>query len=101
MTYDQYWYGDPQMARAFYEAEKLRQERTNSEAWLQGIYFLHALNATVGNMFRKTGAKAAEYPKNPFPLGGAKAPKMSEDEEELFAMAYMSSMVQAGQNWKK
>ena len=101
MTYDQYWYGDPQMARAFYEAEKLRQEKANSEAWLQGVYFYRALDATVGNMFRKTGADAATYPKKPFPLGNAKEPKMSDDEEATYAMAYMSSMVQAGQNWKK
>lgn len=101
MTYDQYWYGDPQMARAFYEAEKLRQERTNSEAWLQGIYFYQALNATVGNMFRKTGTKAAEYPAKPFDLSKDNRPEMDEDEEELFALAYMSSMIQAGQNWKK
>lgn len=101
MTYDQYWYGDTQMARAFYEAEKLRQEKANSEAWLQGLYFVHALNSTVGNAFRKTGDKPFEYPKKPLSLTGGKAEFLSEEEEETYALAYMSSMVEAGKNWKK
>lgn len=100
MTYDQYWYGDTQMARAFYEAEKLRQQIANKEAWLQGIYFYRALDATVGNVFRKTGSEPAEYPSKPLDLDKGKA-EMTEEEEETYALAYMSSMVEAGKNWKK
>lgn len=100
MTYDQYWYGDTQMARAFYEAEKVRQQLANSQAWLQGVYFYRALDATVGNMFRKTGSQAAEYPSKPLNIEAQQA-KMTEEEEETYALAYMSSMVQAGKKWKK
>ena len=101
MTYDQYWFGDPQMARAFYQAEKLRQDKANSEAWLLGVYVYRALSATVGNLFREHGTPPVEYPKEPLPLFGEKTRKMTEEEEETYALAYMTSMVQAGKNWKK
>lgn len=100
MTYDQYWYGDPQMARAFYEAEKLRQKLANRDAWLHGVYVYRALDATVGNMFRKTGSEPAVYPSKPIDFDKEEA-KMTEEEEETYALAYMSSMVEAGRNWKK
>lgn len=100
MTYDQYWYGDTQMARAFYEAEKLRQELENTNAWLHGIYVYRALDSTVGNMFRKTGSELAKYPSKPLRLDGERV-KMDDEEEKTYALAYMSSMVEAGKNWKQ
>lgn len=102
MTYEQYWYGDPLMARAFFEADKLRQERENEIAWLHGAYFLRALDTIVGNIFRKTGSQLAEYPQKPIPLRKTGEDQiMDEEQEAVFAMAYMSSMVQAGKNWGK
>ena len=53
------------MVRAFLEADKQRQIRKNQDAWLQGAYFLKALDAVVGNAFRQKGQKAAEYPEEP------------------------------------
>lgn len=44
MTYEQYWYGDPLMVKAFLKADKFRQERQNSEAWLQGMYIYDAIS---------------------------------------------------------
>ena len=35
---------------------------------LEGMYFMDALVATVGNMFRGKGQKAFEYPKEPYTL---------------------------------
>lgn len=99
MTYEQYWYGDPLMVRAFYQADKLRQQRMNDEAWLHGAYVYRALDATVGNVFRKQGTKPSEYPKNP--IGLEKEQRQEEQDEETYALAYMTSMVAAGANWKK
>ena len=105
MTYEQYWYGDPLMVRAFYKAEKLRQQRINDEAWLHGAYVLRALDATVGNMMRNKGAKPAEYPRKPielFPVEETEYEKGKREEQDaLFARAYMDSMVAAGKNWHK
>lgn len=105
MTYTEYWYDDPLMVRAFYKADKLRRERADEEAWTHGLYVLSALNATVGNMFRKTGQAPAEYPSEPITVTKNKEKqKKTEEEQEkeaAWALAWMSSFVNAGKNWGK
>lgn len=96
------------MVRAFLEADKQRQIRKNQDAWLQGAYFLKALDAVVGNAFRQKGQKAAEYPEEPVELkfedkrkpADEKA-KTEEDNEAVFAKAYMMNMMRVGKNWGK
>jgi len=105
MTYEQYWYGDPLMVRAFYKAEKLRKQRMNEEAWLYGVYSYRALDATVGNMMRKKGAQPAEYPQKPIEMEKREETdfdrEQREEQEAVYAKAYMTNMVMAGKNWKK
>lgn len=105
MTYDQYWFDDPLMVRAFRKADIIRQQRVNDEAWLYGVYVLHALDATVGNMFRKKGAKPSEYPQKPLAISDEQEvkekKKTREEQEVVFAKAYMANMVLAGKKWKK
>lgn len=43
MTPDEYWNGDSNLVKAYREADKLRFDRRNFEAWLQGKYFYDAL----------------------------------------------------------
>lgn len=100
MTYEQYWYGDPLMVRAFYEADKVRQRRMNDEAWLYGAYVLRALEATVCNLFRKSGTPPATYPRQPV-WEETQAEKRDEEQEAVWAEAYMANMVLAGQSWGK
>jgi len=102
MTYEQYWYGDPLMVRAFYKAEKLRQDRKNSELWLAGIYFQKAIESTVGNMFLEEGSEPAQYPQ--FPIGlETEENQLLDDEKEKQDIAkaklYMYNMVRAGKDW--
>ena len=105
MTYEQYWYGDPLMVRAYYKADRLKQERVNEQAWLNGAYILRAIDATVGNAFRKQGGQPAEYPKKPIerikPEETEEEREKREEREAVFAQAYMMNMVMAGKNWKK
>ena len=51
MTYNEYWYGDPLMARDYYRAFRIRRKQEDERMWLQGLYVLQALQATVGNLF--------------------------------------------------
>ena len=44
---------------------------------MQGLYMVHALNATVGNMLSSKSAKLS-YPSEPFPL----TDKEKEEQEE-------------------
>lgn len=103
MTYEQYWYGDPLMARAFYKADQLRQQRINDEAWLNGAYILRALQATVGNLFLKQGAKPYEYPRKPIDIAEEtkEEKELREEQEVVYAQAYMSNMILAGKSWGK
>ena len=96
------------MVRAFLEADKQRQIRKNQDAWLQGAYFLKALDAVIGNAFRQKGQKAAEYPEEPVELKfedkrkpADEKPKTEEDKEAVFAKAYMMNMMRVGKNWGK
>ena len=105
MTYDEYWYGDPLMVRAFYKANRLREEQKDAEAWLAGSYVLKALDAVVGNLFRDKGSQRAEYPTEPV-LAQAKREKREKTEREqeqeaLWAKAWMSQFVEAGKEWGK
>lgn len=102
MTYDQYWYGDVHMVRAFYEAHKLRQQDIDSVAWLHGMYVYKALAATVGNIGNK-GPKI-EYPTEPMykPEPTNKLDKqMQEEKDAVFAAEWMEKLVQKGKNWGK
>lgn len=62
MTYEQFWHGDPWMVRAYAQGYLLKRKAKNEELWLQGIYMIHALNASVGSMFNKTKIKYVEKP---------------------------------------
>lgn len=105
MTYEQYWYDDPLMVRAFYKADKLRRERMDEEAWLHGVYICAAIDSTIGNAFRKNG-DPAEYPKEPITITEKRKndeahAREKQEKEALWAMAWMESFVQAGKNWGK
>ena len=104
MTYDEYWYGDPLMVRAYYKAEKLRQERMDEEAWLNGLYVMRALDAVVGNMFRDKNAEKAEYPDMPILQEQKMEAEKTEEQEEqeaVWALAWMNNFVDAGKGWDK
>ena len=63
MTYEQFWYGDPWMAKAYKEAHNLKRRQRNEEMWINGMYQLYALNVALNNAFNK---KKLEYLKEPF-----------------------------------
>lgn len=113
MTYDQYWYGDVWMVESFREAERLRQERVNREAHLQGMYIYDALLdvAPILHAFARKGTKARPYPNKPYKMEQSKGEKIEQEDEEdrekreekeaLIAKLYMQNMFMAGQNWGK
>lgn len=102
MTYDQYWYGDPLMVRAFYKAEKMRQMQMDNLAWLNGLYVKSALESTVCNMLSGKNAEKSKYPENPIMYQQEEKNRRSaekEKQEEAFAKLYMYNMVRAGKEW--
>lgn len=110
MTYEQYWYGDPQMARAYFEADILRQERRNSEMWLMGAYVYDAISrlTPVLHAFAKRGTEPIKYMDAPYELEISRFRQKTEAEKEkeaereaTFAYAYMMQFMEAGKNWGK
>lgn len=71
------------MVRDYYKADKLRQERANSEAWLQGAYVYDAVLRLVPvlHAFSKKGAKPVEYLKEPY--GTAEREKTQAEQEQI------------------
>lgn len=83
MSLAEYWTCDPVLARYYREAYKLKQEQSDSAAWLQGLYFYEALNVALANAFRKQGAPAMHYTAHPYLAKKKEAePVISENPEE-------------------
>ena len=99
ITWEEFWDMTPAVIEAYKAGYKLKKEEQNVFAYLQGVYVRDALASTVGNMFKKKGAKATEYPSEPYKLydnqttdnHGESDGSMSEEEkrkktEALFGM---------------
>ena len=75
MTYEQFWYGDPWMVRAFEQAYRLKQRKRNEEMWIQGAYIANAVSVALNNGFSK---KKIDYLKAPLDI----YPKTEAEEQE-------------------
>lgn len=79
MSYEQFWFGEPEIAKAYREADKIARRRMNEELWLNGIYTAEALASTVGNMFAK--GEKHHYPSEPKPITEAEIEERREREQ--------------------
>ena len=70
MTPEQYWEGDPELAKYYRKADEIRRKRRNEELWLQGMYIYEALCdvAPVFHAFAKKGTKPRPYTEHPYAL---------------------------------
>ena len=71
-NYDDFWRLNPRkilvMVEAYNEAKKNDVRQQNMLYHLEGMYFMDALVAVVGNMFKGKGQPPYEYPKEPYTL---------------------------------
>ena len=67
MTYEQFWFGDPWMAKAYKEMHLLKRKQLNEEMWINGMYQLSALSVALNNAFNKSKIKYEKEPFNIFP----------------------------------
>ena len=81
MTPEQFWDGDPLLAKYYRKADELKRQRKNQELWLQGMYIYEALCdvAPIFNAFAKRGTKATPYSDHPYSI----TTKEREDEKKL------------------
>ena len=81
MSYELYWDGEPGAVRFYREADRIRQERANESAWLQGAYIYDAIGklAPILNGFVKK-PKAEPYPKQPYDIFPERKKESEEDQ---------------------
>lgn len=84
MTWDQYWNGDVWIIEQYLAAERIRQERINQDAWLQGMYIYEAVldAAPVLRAFPKKGTKPNPYSDKPYSFRKEKEPDETQIENE-------------------
>ena len=70
MTPEQYWDGDPALAKYYRKADEIKLERVNQEKWLQGMYIYEAIcdASPILHSFAKKGTKPHPYVDKPYPL---------------------------------
>lgn len=80
MTETQYWDGDSTLVKYYREAEEIRIEKVNQEAWLQGKYVYDAVSrlSPILHAFAKKGTKARPYVDEPYPV----TRKMEKEDTE-------------------
>lgn len=107
MTEEQYWDRDSCLVKYYREAEELKKERMNQEAWLQGMYFYDALSriSPILRAFAKKGTKAQSYVEEPYPISKKKVEDAKLKKEKLNqqkGMRYMQAfMVANNERYKK
>lgn len=87
MTEEQYWEGDSVLPKYYRQAEELRKERVNQEAWLQGMYVYDAIAriSPILHAFAKKGTKAQPYVEQAYPISKRSAQEAKENEEKAKA----------------
>ena len=65
MTYEQYWYGDPWMVRAYAQAYLIKRKVENENMWIMGSYIANAFGTVLANSF---GKKKVDYLKKPMDI---------------------------------
>ena len=87
MTYEQFWDGDPYLAKYYRQANELRIERKNQELWLQGLYVYEAMCdvAPIMHGMAKKGTKARPYPEQPYAITEKQRRREIEEKERAVA----------------
>ena len=93
MSADEYWHGPPALVKSYHEANKLRVRHENELAWMQGAYFMNAVQVALGNSFNKKGSKKNKYMEKPFDLGletdAEKRVKAQRERDKIIAKLTM------------
>lgn len=83
MSYEQYWDMDSELTRAYRKADEIRQERANTDAWLQGAYFYEAFARVAPLLAFTKHPKAEPYLEKPYELRHRELRTKQEDKKKL------------------
>lgn len=99
---DEYWNGNPNLAKAYRQAHNIRLEQRNQELWLQGMYIMDAFAVVLGNAFGGKGRKKQKYLSEPIritPL--TEQEKKEKEQREWERIDRALHMMKAEQETKK
>ena len=88
MTYNQFWYDDVSIAKAYLKAFKIKQKRENEieewRMWKQGVYTYEALCdvSPVLHAFAKKGTKPLPFPTKPYGIEENNIEKTEAQKEQ-------------------
>ena len=88
MTAEQFWDGDPYLAKYYRQADEIKVERKNQELWLQGLYVYEAICdvAPILQAMAKKGTKARPYPEQPYAITEKQRKREAEEREKKIAL---------------
>jgi len=98
MSSEEFWHGNPRLARSYREAYKLKQEIKDYELWKQGLYFYEALLdvSPILQAFAKKGTKPRPYPDKPYGLQEKETEEEKQkhiENERLKAQLHFTNLV--------
>lgn len=99
MTYDEFWYGEPVMAKYYAERHKLLRKQKNEEMWVNGLYTLDALTVALNNAFDKRKLKYVDKPLDIFPKTELEIESEKQKEREKL-VRWLSSLTLTGKEHK-
>lgn len=94
MSYEQYWNGDNELPKLYRKAYKMRQEQTNHEAWLHGLYVYDAFCSAMSHLSSNKSSHQT-YAEKPYDFKPNKEEKVEEAQAQ--AEVWMNSWVTATQ----
>lgn len=93
MTYEQFWFGDPWMVKAYREAHLLKRKMLNEELWIAGMYNYNGFGAVIATAFGKHREDYLKKPLNLFPK--------TETERKAEEREKKHRLIRALTQWKR
>lgn len=100
MSYDEFWHGNADLPRYYRKAYKLRQEKVNQDAWLNGLYVYDALTSAMSHLSSNKSHHKA-YAEKPYSFDSKKNAEEKVIEEQAKAEMWMKSWAAATQKMFK
>ncbi len=103
MSYDEFWRMDVELTTAYRRAYRMKQESTNHEAWLNGMYVYDAVMSALTHLDKKTSSHR-NYAEKPYAFSKEEIEREAEEkkvEAEAQAEVWMKSWVSATQKMFK
>lgn len=93
MTYEQFWDDDPALAKYYRKADKLRNDRKNTDMWIQGMYIYDAVSTVVYNVWCRGKSQPQKYAEKPYQFDVVKSQEEREIEESAKAEVWLKNFV--------